>query len=172
MGAGVSKRIRISARPSSQPPQLPSLDTDSPILPRSENNSVKVLQGINYDEDDDLQRAMLESTRMSQDCMSSPPDQFFNDSSELMDLQEFSDVPPTMVSTNVNVFPPSKFISIFHNSRFNANPPFCLGPSPPTHHPAPCLPLTANVRSFRRAPPHRSGSPSSTSPSPSPPSPR
>ncbi len=100
MGAGVSKRIRIGGRPSNQPPQLPSLDTDSPIPPLSGKNSGKVLQGTNHDEDDDLHRAMLESTRMSQqEFMSSPPDHYLDDASDLTDLQEFSDVPPTLVST-------------------------------------------------------------------------
>ena len=98
MGAGVSKRIRIGGRPSNQPPQLPSLDTDSPIQPLTGKNSGNVLQGKNHDDDDDLHRAMLESTRMSQqEFMSSLPDNFL-DASDLTDLQEFSDVPPTLVS--------------------------------------------------------------------------
>ncbi len=80
---------------------MPSLDTDSPIPPsHAEKNSVTVLYNgtENQDDDENLHRAMLESTRMSQhDYINSLPDGFIEDASELMDLQEFSEVPPTLV---------------------------------------------------------------------------
>jgi hypothetical protein len=100
MGAGVSKRIRIGSKPQARPPQLPILDTDQPPSARNVVGSAASSKGASYDEEEAVRRAILESADFSNQTRTQVPD-FLDDASDMMDLQEFSDVPPTLVDTNI-----------------------------------------------------------------------
>ena len=93
MGAGVSKKwVRIGSRPSPQPPPLQSLDTKQGASIGNIQNPV-LTKGSELSEEED---AMLESSRILSGAQSKVSD-LLNDASDLMDMQEFSDIPPTLV---------------------------------------------------------------------------
>ena len=84
MGAGVSKKwVRIGSRPSPQPPPLQSLDT-------------KQTASIGNIQNPELTEEEVESSRILSGTQSKVSD-LLNDASDLMDMQEFSDIPPTLV---------------------------------------------------------------------------
>ena len=86
----------MGAKPSVQPPQLPTLDPYQLPSDRGAGNSTGRPNGTEYDEEEAVRRAKLESSEMAS-RMATLPD-FLDDASDLMDLQEFSDIPPTLVS--------------------------------------------------------------------------